>query len=186
MMRYEFAVGIDIKKEVLCTANGLVLLRADAQNLPFRDLSFELITMFSLIEHVQRPDACLREAFRVLRNDGKLFMQFPNRYFPIELHSGLPLYFYLPKRIRLWFAARAGIWWMKNTDVPSLRSLRKLLNKIQGSRQLQCLVAGFHYPESFLPESRILAFLYWLIKGTHMFRILPMGYVAIVSRAETK
>lgn len=181
LMHCQFAVGIDVKKD-LSTGNGLMLLQADAQKLPFRDQSFELITMFSLIEHVQYPDACLSEAFRALRNGGQLFMQFPNRYFPIELHSGLPLYFYLPKQIRHWLAATAGRSSMKNIDIPSPRSVREFLNMIQPA---SILVVGFHYPESFLPDSRLLRFFYLLMKRLHIFRLLPMGYVALVSR-ETK
>lgn len=178
MMRCEFAVGIDVSRD-LSKRKGAMLLRADAQNLPFRDGSFDLITLFSLIEHVPRPDVCLSESIRTLRSDGQLFFQLPNRYFPIELHSGLPLYFYLPKRIRDWLAVTAGLSGMTKIDVPSLRRVRKMLKMIQPS--LQLVAVGFYYPEGYLPDSRVLKFFHWIMRRLHIFRILPMGYVGFVS-----
>lgn len=180
MLHYEFAIGIDTNTKHLSCAPGLILLQADAHNLPFRDETFKVITMFSVIEHVRQPMICLSEASRVLRRDGQLLMQFPNRYFPIELHSGLPFYFYLPKRIRIWFAVKMGMSGMKDINIPSVRHLRKSLKTIQGMKFARCLVGGFHYPESFLPKSKILMFFYRLMELTHIFDIFPMGYVMVI------
>lgn len=66
------------------------------EGLPFEDLQFDIVFCSAVIEHVgsravQR--AFLEEALRVGRN---LFLTTPNRWFPIELHTALPLVHYLP------------------------------------------------------------------------------------------
>jgi ubiquinone/menaquinone biosynthesis C-methylase UbiE len=184
----DFSVGIDIKLRNLIMNSTLkpenqMLLLADAQKLPFRDNVFDLISMFSVIEHVPNAQACLSEAFRSLKGEGQLFMQFPNRYFPVELHSALPFYFYIPKRLRYWLATKLGEPWemMKEVDIPSPRTLRKQVRRIEAS--LSPLIVGFHYPESFLPKSKWLRFFHRLMDQLHIFRIIPMGYIAFLTRS---
>ena len=49
--------------------------RADGMVLPFRDASFDLVISHAVIEHVTNPGAYLREARRVLRPGGRLFLE---------------------------------------------------------------------------------------------------------------
>ena len=64
--------------------------------LPFRDAEFDVVFSNAVIEHVgSRPAqaAFVRELCRVGR---RFFMTTPNRWFPVEHHTGLPLLHYLP------------------------------------------------------------------------------------------
>ena len=54
-------------------------VQGDATNLPFPDASFDLITMFDLLEHVPDDGAVAREALRVLRVGGWILVSTPNR-----------------------------------------------------------------------------------------------------------
>ena len=53
-------------------------LGADATSLPFADNSFDLVTMFDILEHVPRDDKAAAEALRVLRPGGFLLLTSPN------------------------------------------------------------------------------------------------------------
>lgn len=67
-------------------------------SLPFADRSFEIVFCNAVLEHV--GDANQRRAFvdelhRVSRRG--VFIATPNRWFPIELHTALPLLHWLPR-----------------------------------------------------------------------------------------
>ena len=173
---FENAIGIDIESPAE-RSREIALVRGDARALPFRDGSFALVTMISLIEHLREQALCVSEAARVLRNRGELFMQLPNRYFPIELHSGLFIYFFLPSFIRNRLASYAGRSWMKNVDVPPLRKVMRIISESDSFRGV--VTASFSYPESLLPLSRWTIALYRLLKHLGILQIMPMGYVVL-------
>jgi ubiquinone/menaquinone biosynthesis C-methylase UbiE len=174
--RLENAIGIDIRNE-FTRSEDVMLVRADGRMLPFRARSFELVTMISFIEHVQEPSVCLSEALRVIDTNGELFLQLPNRYFPIELHSGLYIYFYLPKFVRNWLADSTGRRWIKGVDIPSLRKIRTMLGRLEPVHEV--VTEGFSYPESLLPESKLMRALHHIMKHLGVFRIFPMGYIVL-------
>ncbi len=60
-------------------ASGLAFVRADASRLPARHGAFDLYVSFETIEHVEDPDALVREARRVLSAGGKFLCSTPNR-----------------------------------------------------------------------------------------------------------
>ena len=55
--------------------SGTHFAQADATTLPFRDEAFDLVLSHSVIEHVADPAPYLREARRVLRRGGMMFLQ---------------------------------------------------------------------------------------------------------------
>ncbi|MCJ7506991.1 class I SAM-dependent methyltransferase [Candidatus Bathyarchaeota archaeon] len=171
------AVGIDITND-LVKSEGFALIQADAKALPFLDRSFELVTMISLIEHVNEPLECLSEALRVAKSNGELVVQFPNRYFPIELHSGLFMYFYLPRRLRNWLASSTGRESMKKVDVPSLRKVRTMIYHLE--RSCQVVTVRITYPESLLPQLGWILALYGLLKPLKAFHVFPMGFMILI------
>lgn len=71
-------------------------VQGDACALPFPDGSFDVVHSNAVIEHVgdrARQEAFVHEALRVGR---RVFLTTPNRWFPIEVHTLLPLVHWLP------------------------------------------------------------------------------------------
>ena len=58
----------------------------DATSLPFKDASFDTVTMNDFFEHVDSPEKALSEAMRVLRAGGRLYINFPPYYHPYGAH----------------------------------------------------------------------------------------------------
>src|SRR5439155_25990899 len=71
-------------------------LSADPVALPLPDRHFEAVLSCGVIEHVQYPDASLRELHRVLQPGGRLFIyKLPNRFSYLELIArALGLYYH--------------------------------------------------------------------------------------------
>jgi SAM-dependent methyltransferase len=76
---------------------GLVYKAVEpGQPLPFADMTFDIAFSNAVIEHVgsrAQQVAFVREICRVAR---AFFITTPNRWFPFEHHTGLPLLHYLP------------------------------------------------------------------------------------------
>lgn len=71
---------------------------APNEKLPFNDQEFDIVFSNAVIEHVgTKRNQCffLREIFRVSK---AFFITTPNRWFPIEHHTGLPLLHFLPPK----------------------------------------------------------------------------------------
>ena len=76
---------------------GLKFVRGDARKMPFEDNAFDFVFSSAVIEHVGAREcqlAFLKECVRVARKH--VFITTPNRWYPIEMHSGLPLLHWLP------------------------------------------------------------------------------------------
>lgn len=71
-------------------------VQGDACALPFEDGAFDIVFSNAVVEHVGdrgRQRALVSEATRVGR---KIFVTTPNRWFPVEVHTRLPLVHWLP------------------------------------------------------------------------------------------
>ena len=77
---------------VLSSYPGIEYIKIFAgKPLPFKDREFDIIYSNAVLEHVGSPDArrhFIEEALRVAR---KAFITVPNRWFPIDPHTGIPL-----------------------------------------------------------------------------------------------
>jgi len=92
------AAGIDDARFLERKHPGVQFHRADALNLPFADGSFDLVHASAVWEHVgsfENQSRMLSECLRVARRG--VFLTTPNRWFPIEFHTQLPLVHWLPK-----------------------------------------------------------------------------------------
>lgn len=91
------AVGIDDASFLEHVYPGVTFHRADGRSLPFKGGAFDYAHSSAVIEHVgSRPDQVrfLAELWRVSRKG--IFVTTPNRWFPVEFHSVLPLVHWLP------------------------------------------------------------------------------------------
>lgn len=105
---------------------GERFVRADARSLPFGDAEFAVAYSNSLVEHLPPADRD-RVAAEISRVGRRLFVQTPNRWFPIEPHALLPFVHWLPRTIgrRLW---RLGVTGEPFDDIQllSARDMRRL------------------------------------------------------------
>jgi hypothetical protein len=91
------AVGIDDARFLEGCYPGLRFVQADGCDLPFADGSFDFVHSSAVLEHVgsrSRQVAFVRELYRVARCG--MFLTTPNRWFPIEFHTMLPILHWLP------------------------------------------------------------------------------------------
>jgi SAM-dependent methyltransferase len=75
------AVGMDASPQAAALAwrgYRVPAVAADLQRAPFGEASFDLITMFHVLEHLPDPAAYLTAARRLLARGGKLVVQTPN------------------------------------------------------------------------------------------------------------
>jgi SAM-dependent methyltransferase len=96
--------GVDLVERPGYAGPNRRFVRADARDLPFADGEFEIAFSNSLIEHVGGPRDRQSVAAELRRVGRRYFVQTPNRWFPVEPHSLLPLVHLLPRRLgrRLW------------------------------------------------------------------------------------
>lgn len=91
------ACGVDDASflEELCP--GVKFVRGDGRSLPFADKEFDFVFSNAVLEHVgsrEKQAAFLKEAWRVARKG--IFITTPNRWFPMEYHTVMPLAHWLP------------------------------------------------------------------------------------------
>ena len=85
---YRDAVGLDREMDNVsrCVSRGHRCLCADACRLPFLDRSFDGILLNNVLEHLEYPDAAMKEVARVLKKGGKLIIvgYVPGQPFPLD------------------------------------------------------------------------------------------------------
>ena len=59
--------------------------------LPFADKAFDIATSNAVLEHVGSRDGQFRFVAELVRVARKVFVSVPNRYFPVEHHTAIPL-----------------------------------------------------------------------------------------------
>jgi hypothetical protein len=92
------AVGRDDASFLERDCPGVRFVFANGLRLPFADRAFDVVHSSAVIEHVGSAGnqaVFLRECARVARR--AVFLTTPNRWFPVEFHTTLPLVHWLPK-----------------------------------------------------------------------------------------
>lgn len=76
--------GLDISEEAGKVAKKVAtkseVIVADAQFLPFKDKTFDYITILGTLEHFLHPDVAVKEMHRVCKDNGQLCIVVPNSY----------------------------------------------------------------------------------------------------------
>ncbi len=109
-------LGVDINEE------NLKLARREAErlgltNVRFRKLSaydlrpiehYDVIILSDVLEHVRDQRLLLERCIEMVSPDGVIYLNTPNKWFPMEPHKHLPFLSYLPKSIANHYAKAFG------------------------------------------------------------------------------
>ena len=111
---------------------GLEFVLGDGRSMPFEDNSFDLVFSNAVIEHVGslQQQRFLLESVRVARKH--IFLTTPNRWYPVELHTLLPLVHYLPKQLHRRILRLFGQEFLsreENLNLMDIASIKRLLHK---------------------------------------------------------
>jgi len=131
------ALGIDHLPGLMEQFPGLSVVRGDARALPFANSSFDYVYSHAVIEHVgsrEQQAEFIREALRVARCG--VLLTTPNRWHPIESHTGLPLLHYLPATVCRPIYRALGKSMYASEDTLNLLSYRQILRMLDGLRVL--------------------------------------------------
>ena len=80
--------------------NKVRFVQGDARRMKFKDNKFDVVYSSATIEHVGSKSSqikFIKECLRVSRRD--VFITTPNRFYPIEFHTKLPLLHFFPPKI---------------------------------------------------------------------------------------
>ncbi len=76
-------IGLEYSRELINMNQdkNIKIIQGDAQNLPFKDNSFDIAIATALIEHLSEPFKMLTETYRVLKKDGLVIITTPDPFF---------------------------------------------------------------------------------------------------------
>lgn len=94
-----------IAEEVLAGVQADVRIY-NGKKFPFHDNYFDFCYATSVIEHISDLQDVLREAYRVLKPNGRFYLSFPNKWSPRETHTGIYFLSFLPRRLVLFIVSK--------------------------------------------------------------------------------
>jgi SAM-dependent methyltransferase len=109
--------------------------------MPYEDNSFDLVTSYQTLEHVQDPPAVIREMLRVTRVGGGIHIRCPDYLSTFEAHYQLPWLPLFPRRLaRLYLRAlgrpSAGLATLNYTTARRVRRWLAQAERDSGARIL--------------------------------------------------
>ncbi len=119
---YANVIGVDIHPDIIEYGKQLYpniadrLQAYDGRNLPFPPESFDIVTMFDVIEHLPDPSSFLQQVYHLLHPGGRLIFQTPNKF------TNIP-----------WEIARTRsftTWKKYHLSLQTLHSLRRRLSSV--------------------------------------------------------
>ena len=129
------AVGLDAATH-LERLYSVRFVRANGLHLPFRDSAFDVVHSSAVLEHVgsfRNQISFVQECCRVARR--WVFLTTPNRWFPVEFHTVLPIVHWLPKRtFRVLMRATGYSFFAdeNNLNLLSMKEVRAICARVHG------------------------------------------------------
>lgn len=106
-----------------------MFVMSPVESLAVRDHSFPVAICYNIWEHVQDPNALLRQIRRILQEDGVLFMVVPNRFWILESHYRLPFLSWVPQHLADVYLRVCGRGRKYDVDCPTWWELASSLEK---------------------------------------------------------
>lgn len=72
------ATGVDIRNFGASMPSGAGFCLFDGIHLPFRENTFEIVTMNHVLEHIPDPDPVMKELLRVMKPGARAYIETPN------------------------------------------------------------------------------------------------------------
>lgn len=91
------ATSIEDASAVETEFPGVRFVRTKGVSLPFEDATFDIAFSSAVLEHVGNLERQRHFVSELLRVSRVVFLTTPNRWFPLELHTFLPIAHYLPQ-----------------------------------------------------------------------------------------
>lgn len=127
---------------------------ADGCNLGrFNDRAFHIAHSNSVIEHVGDWDRVVQFSEELKRVGKYYFVQTPNYWFPIEPHSMLPFFHWLPKPIRIWLVMHFALGHWRKAD-----SMNDAVRVVESARLMDRRMFAGLYNDADIRRER---FLFW-------------------------
>jgi Methyltransferase domain len=102
------AVGLDDLPNFRLAFPQVNCVRADGVDLPFADREFDIAFSNAVVEHVGDEEAQRAFVGELCRVARRVFVTTPNRWFPVDVHTLLPVVHWLPERPRNSLLGRLG------------------------------------------------------------------------------
>ena len=142
------------------------LVRSSLWTLPFAPESFDLVAMNGVLEWVAEEragdpgevqESALRNAFRLLRPGGYLYVGIENRFSPgyfigyPDPHAHIPFVTVLPRPLAHWYARKKGLKGYRNY-LYSSAGYRKLLSRAGFTRcEFYLAIPSYNHPRFLVP-----------------------------------
>lgn len=95
---------------------GLRFVQTKGNILPFEDGEFDVVFCSAVVEHVGDRQSQAQFIGELLRVSRRFFITTPNRQFPIELHTFLPLVHWLPQPVHQAVLRKIGLEFWSHTE----------------------------------------------------------------------
>lgn len=97
---------------------GMRFVQTDGKALPFADKEFDIAYSSAVLEHVGSADSQREFLIEMMRISKSFFLAVPNRWFPLELHTFIPLTHWLPKATHRQILRALGMdFWAKEENL---------------------------------------------------------------------
>lgn len=125
------ALGVEQPVEFAKKYPSVKAVTYDGSRFPFKDNTYDVCWSNAVIEHVGGREKQLLFIKEISRTSKVAFITTPNKYFPFEVHTRVPLLHFLPKGSFDKFLKLIGKEWAAGDymNLLSLRDIRKLLKE---------------------------------------------------------
>lgn len=120
------ALGLHDGKAFRARYPEITYVQGDGLALPFADGEFDIVFSNAVIEHVGDRERQRRFVLEALRVGRRAFITTPNRRFPVEVHTLLPVIHWLPRRLAHASYKAFGQEWAKELHLLSRRTFASL------------------------------------------------------------
>jgi SAM-dependent methyltransferase len=167
-------IGIDPDiPQPTCSKDGIELLPGFAHQLDYAVHTFDCITFANVYEHVTPAlrHKSVAEIYRVLTPGGILVGQLPNPYFPIESHSRLPFFGYVPRAAQRWYWKLSPTGWDYDRAHFFSVTVRHLRSVAEECGFTTILIRAFNYSPNAIPIS-----VRWLARLHSRLPVMPWAW----------